>query len=45
MVEPLLTELYEVDYAFHTLMLKMLTDWPECSTRAFDIDFDHVSGK
>ncbi|CAD5226755.1 unnamed protein product [Bursaphelenchus xylophilus] len=41
-MDPLLTELYEIDYAFNTLLVKMLTDWPECSTRAFDMDFDHM---
>uniref|UniRef100_A0AC34PXD0 Peptidase M3A/M3B catalytic domain-containing protein n=1 Tax=Panagrolaimus sp. JU765 TaxID=591449 RepID=A0AC34PXD0_9BILA len=42
LVEPLLSEEYDVDYAFNTLLLKMLTDWTECSNRAFDADFHHI---
>ena len=42
-VEPLLTEEYEINYAFQTLMLKMLTDWPEGSRKLFDADLHHVS--
>uniref|UniRef100_A0A1I7YLK3 Peptidase_M3 domain-containing protein n=1 Tax=Steinernema glaseri TaxID=37863 RepID=A0A1I7YLK3_9BILA len=41
-VGPLLSEEYEVNYAFQTLLLKMMTDWPECSAKAFDADLHHV---
>lgn len=41
-VEPLLTEEYDVDYALQTLLLKMLTDWPDCSRKLFDADLHHV---
>ncbi|PAV81103.1 hypothetical protein WR25_20042 [Diploscapter pachys] len=41
-VEPLLTEEYEINYAFQTLMLKMLTDWPEGSRKLFDADLHHI---
>ncbi|VDM68566.1 unnamed protein product [Strongylus vulgaris] len=44
-VEPLLTEEYDVDYALQTLLLKMLTDWPDCSRKLFDSDLHHVSFK
>lgn len=42
-VDPLLTERYDIDYAFNTLMLKMLTDWPACTQSAFDTDMYHVN--
>ncbi|VDK21858.1 unnamed protein product [Anisakis simplex] len=41
-VDPLLTEEYDVNYAFQTLILKMLTDWPLCSNREFESDMHHV---
>lgn len=41
-VDSLLTEEYDVDYAFNTLKLKMLTDWPEGSRQLFDADLHHV---
>lgn len=41
-VDPLISEEYDVDYAFNTLLVKMLTDWTECSNKAFDADFHHV---
>ncbi|RCN32719.1 peptidase family M3 [Ancylostoma caninum] len=41
-VEPLLTEEYDVDYALQTLLLKMLTDWPDCSRKLFDADLHHI---
>ncbi|KAK0406082.1 hypothetical protein QR680_018359 [Steinernema hermaphroditum] len=41
-VGPLLSEEYEVNYAFQTLLLKMMTDWPECSSKAFDADLHHI---
>ncbi|GMT22676.1 hypothetical protein PFISCL1PPCAC_13973 [Pristionchus fissidentatus] len=41
-VEPLLHEEYEVNYAFQTLLLKMLTDWPDCSRKLFDADLHHI---
>lgn len=41
-VEPLLTEEYDVDYALQTLLLKMLTDWPDCDRKLFDADLHHV---
>ncbi|KAI6211878.1 Peptidase-M3 domain-containing protein [Aphelenchoides besseyi] len=41
-VDPLTTEAYDMEYAFNTLLLKMLTDWPECSRFAFDVDMHHV---
>ncbi|CAD6196729.1 unnamed protein product [Caenorhabditis auriculariae] len=41
-VEPLLTEEYEVNYAFQTLVLKMLTDWPDCNRKLFDADLHHI---
>ncbi|KAI6179450.1 Oligopeptidase A [Aphelenchoides besseyi] len=41
-VAPLTTEAYDMEYAFNTLLLKMLTDWPECSRFAFDFDMHHV---
>lgn len=42
-MEPLMTELYDLDYAFFTLLLKMYTDWPECPKRLFDHDLNQVS--
>lgn len=42
-VGPLLTEEYDVNYAFQTLLLKMLTDWPDCGKKLFDADLHHVS--
>ncbi|VDO81424.1 unnamed protein product [Heligmosomoides polygyrus] len=41
-VEPLLTEEYDVDYALQTLLLKMLTDWPDCDRKLFDADLHHI---
>uniref|UniRef100_A0AC35FA18 Peptidase M3A/M3B catalytic domain-containing protein n=1 Tax=Panagrolaimus sp. PS1159 TaxID=55785 RepID=A0AC35FA18_9BILA len=41
-VDPLLSEEYDVDYAFNTLLVKMLTDWTECSNKSFDADFHHI---
>ncbi|CAB3409145.1 unnamed protein product [Caenorhabditis bovis] len=41
-VEPLITEEYEVNYAFQTLILKMLTDWPDCNRKLFDADLHHI---
>ncbi|VDM60001.1 unnamed protein product [Angiostrongylus costaricensis] len=41
-VEPLLTEEYDVDYALQTLLLKMLTDWPDCNRNVFDADLHHI---
>uniref|UniRef100_A0AC35UGN9 Peptidase_M3 domain-containing protein n=1 Tax=Rhabditophanes sp. KR3021 TaxID=114890 RepID=A0AC35UGN9_9BILA len=41
-IEPLLEEEYTVDYAFNTLLLKMLTDWPKCSDKDFDSDLHHL---
>ncbi|WKY07381.1 hypothetical protein Q1695_007099 [Nippostrongylus brasiliensis] len=41
-VAPLLTEEYDVDYALQTLMLKMLTDWPDCDAKLFDADIHHI---
>lgn len=41
-VDPLLTEEYDVNYAFQTLLLKMLTDWPLCSTSEFNADMHHI---
>ncbi|CAI5448567.1 unnamed protein product [Caenorhabditis angaria] len=41
-VEPLLTEEYEINYAFQTLMLKMLTDWPDFDRKLFDADLHHI---
>ncbi|VDM47075.1 unnamed protein product [Toxocara canis] len=41
-VDPLLTEEYDVNYAFQTLLLKMLTDWPLCSNREFESDMHHL---
>ncbi|CAI4223771.1 unnamed protein product [Auanema sp. JU1783] len=41
-VDPLLTEEWEVNYAFQTLMLKMLTDWPDCNRKLFDEDLHHI---
>lgn len=40
---PLLDEEYDVDYAFNTLHLKMLTDWPDSSNRDFIDDTFHVN--
>lgn len=42
-VDPLLAEEYDVDYAFNTLLVKMLTDWSECSNTSFEADFHHVT--
>ncbi|TMS38816.1 hypothetical protein L596_005456 [Steinernema carpocapsae] len=39
---PLLNEEYEVGYAFHTLMLKMMTAWPECGDKEFTADLHHI---
>ncbi|PIO58521.1 hypothetical protein TELCIR_20042 [Teladorsagia circumcincta] len=44
-VEPLLTEEYDVDYALQTLLLKMMTDWPECDRKLFDADLHHDAVK
>uniref|UniRef100_A0A7I4YQ75 Peptidase_M3 domain-containing protein n=1 Tax=Haemonchus contortus TaxID=6289 RepID=A0A7I4YQ75_HAECO len=41
-VEPLLTEEYDVDYALQTLLLKMLTDWPDSDRKLFDADLHHI---
>ncbi|KAI6175395.1 Peptidase-M3 domain-containing protein [Aphelenchoides bicaudatus] len=41
-LDPLMTELYDVDYAFFTLLLKMRTDWPECPNVLFDKDMSQV---
>ncbi|KAF1755644.1 hypothetical protein GCK72_012094 [Caenorhabditis remanei] len=41
-VDPLLTEEYEVNFAFQTLVLKMLTDWPDCNRKLFDADLHHI---
>jgi hypothetical protein len=41
-LEPLQTELYDVDYAFFTLLLKMITDWPDCPKVLFDQDMSQV---
>uniref|UniRef100_A0A0M3HKD5 Protein kinase domain-containing protein n=1 Tax=Ascaris lumbricoides TaxID=6252 RepID=A0A0M3HKD5_ASCLU len=41
-VDPLLTEEYDVNYAFQTLILRMLTDWPLCSNREFESDMHHL---
>ncbi|GMR45622.1 hypothetical protein PMAYCL1PPCAC_15817, partial [Pristionchus mayeri] len=41
-MEPLMSEEYEIDYLFHTLLLKMLTDWPDCSQKLFDADLHHI---
>lgn len=40
--EPILTEEYDIDYAFNTLLLKMYTDWPECTAAEFTIDLYDV---
>ncbi|MFH4973781.1 hypothetical protein AB6A40_000490 [Gnathostoma spinigerum] len=41
-VDPLLVEEYEINYAFNTLLLKMFTDWPACSDKDFNEDLYHV---
>uniref|UniRef100_A0A915CI95 Peptidase M3A/M3B catalytic domain-containing protein n=1 Tax=Parascaris univalens TaxID=6257 RepID=A0A915CI95_PARUN len=41
-VDPLLTEEYDVNYAFQTLILRMLTDWPLCTNREFESDMHHL---
>uniref|UniRef100_A0A0N4ZG04 Peptidase_M3 domain-containing protein n=1 Tax=Parastrongyloides trichosuri TaxID=131310 RepID=A0A0N4ZG04_PARTI len=41
-IEPILSHEYDVEYAFNTLVLKMLTDWPECSDKDFDSDLHHL---
>uniref|UniRef100_A0A0K0FXI9 Neurolysin, mitochondrial (inferred by orthology to a human protein) n=1 Tax=Strongyloides venezuelensis TaxID=75913 RepID=A0A0K0FXI9_STRVS len=41
-IEPILSQEYDMEYAFHTLLFKMLTDWPECSDKDFDSDMHHL---
>lgn len=41
-VAPLLHEEWEVNYAFQTLIVKMLTDWPDCNRKLFDADLHHI---
>uniref|UniRef100_A0A915DC77 Peptidase M3A/M3B catalytic domain-containing protein n=1 Tax=Ditylenchus dipsaci TaxID=166011 RepID=A0A915DC77_9BILA len=40
---PLLAEEYDCEYAFNTLLMRMLTDWPECTTEALKDDIHYVS--
>lgn len=42
MLEPMLADEYDVDYAFNTLLLKMYTDWPACSSNDWKCDFYDV---
>lgn len=44
-VEPLLEKEKDIMYAFHTMLLKMYTDWPMCSTQEFSADVYHVYSK
>lgn len=41
-LEPILSEEYDVDYAFNTVILKMMTDWPNFDVKAFTNDLYHV---
>ncbi|VDD87043.1 unnamed protein product [Enterobius vermicularis] len=41
-VEPLLEKEKDIMYAFHTMLLKMYTDWPMCSTQEFSADVYHA---
>lgn len=41
-IEPMLSQEYDMEYAVHTLALKMLTDWPECTNKEFESDMYHL---
>ncbi|CAJ0579686.1 unnamed protein product, partial [Mesorhabditis spiculigera] len=42
-VEPLLHDEYEVNYAFQTLLLKMVTDWSDTHNNMINADMHHVT--
>lgn len=42
-VEPLLEEEWEINYAYQALMLRMFTKWPICANFEFQSDLHHVN--